>query len=144
MNLIKTSNYKPSLLTDFFKDSFFDDIFQPLQIRNVNVGPATNITENEKEIVMDVALPGLQKSDVKISVEKGQLNIAYEQEIKNETKNDNLVRKEFSFSSFSRSFTLPDNVNEESITSKLENGILKINIPKLEEKKKETKFIDIQ
>lgn len=144
MNLIKTSNYKPSLLTDFFKDSFFDDIFQPLQIRNVNVGPATNITENEKEIVMDVALPGLRRSDVKISVEKGQLNIAYEQEIKNETKNDNLVRKEFSFSSFSRSFTLPDNVNEESITSKLENGILKINIPKLEEKKKETKFIDIQ
>lgn len=144
MNLIKTSNYKPSLLTEFFKDSFFDDIFQPLQIRNVNIGPATNITENEKEIVMDVALPGLQKSDVKISIEKGQLNIAYEQEIKNETKNENLVRKEFSFSSFSRSFTLPDNVNEESITSKLESGILKINIPKLEEKKKETKFIDIQ
>lgn len=144
MNLIKTPTHKSSLLSDFFKDSFFDEIFQPLQMRNVNVGPATNITENEKEIVMDVVLPGLQKSDVKISVENGRLSIIYEQELKNEIKNDNLVRKEFSFSSFNRSFKLPENVDENSITSKLESGILKINIPKFEEKNKETKFIDIQ
>lgn len=144
MNLIKTPTHKSSLLSDFFKDSFFDEIFQPLQMRNVNVGPATNITENEKEIVMDVVLPGLQKSDVKISVENGRLSIIYEQELKNEIKNDNLVRKEFSFSSFNRSFKLPENVDENSITSKLESGILKINIPKFEEKSKETKFIDIQ
>jgi len=83
-----------------------------------------------------MAAPGMEKDDFKIELNNSVLSISSEKESKNETKEGkNITRREFSYQSFSRSFTLPAIVETDRITSKYENGILQVNIPKKEEAK---------
>lgn len=94
--------------------------------------PAMNIKENDKNYEIDVAAPGFSKKDFDISIENGALHISAEKEEKIEEKEDNYTRKEFSYNSFSRSFTLPDNVNEDDkVVAKYKDGILKLELAKL-------------
>ena len=104
-------------------------------VRTANVNrwtPAVNVKETEEAFEVSLAAPGLNKEDFKLSVEDDRLSIRAEQEGKNEESNERYTRKEFSFQSFSRSFLLPENVNSNDISASYENGILKVQLPKVE------------
>ncbi len=127
----------PSLLSGIFDDDTFFNLDFP-RIGNgwVNKVPAANVKENENEFVIDLAAPGMKKSDFHIDIENGALCISSEKEEESEEKSGDYTRREFSYSSFSRSFRLPDSVNEEKIKAKYENGVLIVSLPKKEEAKK--------
>ena len=136
--LTKTPERFPALFDDFFKpwNEWFDNdnIFLG---RTVRV-PSVNITENKDEYNVSLAVPGMKKDDFKIDVSGNMLTISCE---KDETKEENdkkYTRKEYSYSSFSRSFTLPDEVNREKIDAKYGDGLLTISLPRKEEAKKFT------
>jgi len=112
-----------NLLSDFFGKSIGFDI------------PAVNIAESGDAFEIEVAAPGLIKEDFKIDVHNNVLTISYEKEDKKEEEGKNYRRREFSYTAFERSFTLPDSVDADKITASHKDGILKINIPKKEEAK---------
>lgn len=115
-----------SWLDDFWgAEKFFDDNF----FRGEWM-PAVNIKDNEKDYEIEMAAPGMKKKDFKITVENGVLNILAEKEESKEEKEDNYTRKEFSFNSFCRSFTLPANVQEDDIAAKYADGILRLTLKK--------------
>lgn len=126
-----------SLLSDFFGTSlvdsdFFDlssDVFPARLGMNV---PRANISETSKEFKLELAAPGLQRKDFKVEVDNHNLTISAEKEEESESTNG-YSKKEYSFTSFSRSFTLPDNVKEGEIDAKYDNGVLKVSIPKAKE-----------
>src|SRR5690606_30001297 len=86
--------------------------------------------EHEKNFEIELAAPGMKKEDFNITVENGVLTISSEKEEKKEETEKNYTRKEFSYSSFTRSFTLPENVSEDEIKAHYENGILKLVVAK--------------
>lgn len=94
--------------------------------------PSVNITETEKDYLIEMAAPGLERKDFKVEIENGVLFIRSEkkEEVKEESKL--FTRREFSFNTFSRSFTLPDNCMPEKISAHYVNGILQITLPKKE------------
>ncbi len=132
----------------------FDDFFRPwnewfenggnLWGRTMNV-PAVNITELKDEYQVSLAVPGMKKSDFNIDVNGNMLTISSEKEESKEEKEKRFARKEYSYSCFSRSFTLPDEVNKEKIDAKYEDGVLKISLPvKAEAKKPAAKQIAVK
>lgn len=130
MTLIKRSDWpllvNGNLLSDFFdNDRFFDSDW--LKKQSV---PAVNVRETEKNFEIEVAAPGLSKKDFKITVDNGVLTISSEKKEEKEQKEKDYTRKEFSYSSFSRSFTLPENVNEDDVKANYEDGLLKLNVAK--------------
>ena len=98
--------------------------------------PLWSTSLREKRIKVSLAAPGLQKKDFKIDVEGNLLTISCELEDTVEEKEEKFSRKEYSYSSFERSFTLPDEVNKEKIDARYNDGILEIKLPKKEEAKK--------
>ena len=100
--------------------------------------PAVNIIENGNHYNISLAAPGLKKDDFKIGVEGNMLTISSEKEERKEEKEEKFTRKEYSYSSFSRSFTLPEDVNQDAIDARYEDGILNITLPRREEAKKVT------
>lgn len=95
--------------------------------------PAVNISESNESFKIDVAAPGMSKDDFKVNIENNVLMISSEKEMQREQKEgERFTRREFSYTSFNRSFTLPETVDAEKINAKYENGILCINIPKKE------------
>ena len=145
MNTItKRNGSLPTLLSDFFSPAtvlgrdFFDmdpDLFPSRLGMNL---PTANITETPKEYRLELAAPGLERKDFDIEVNNKVLTISAEkEEVKNEEKGE-YSRKEYSFNSFSRSFTLPENVKEGNIDAKYENGVLKLILPKMRETQVET------
>lgn len=97
--------------------------------------PAVNIKENKDNYEISVAAPGLNKEDFRVNVKDNMLTISSEKEDEKEDKGDEFTRREFSYSSFNRTFTLPDSVKQDKIEARYEDGILKIDIPKKEESK---------
>ena len=97
--------------------------------------PAVNIVETKDEFKIEVAAPGLNKDDFKINLENNELTISANKEIKNEEKNESYTRREFGYSSFTRSFTLPETIQGEKISAGHKDGILTIHVPKKEEAK---------
>ena len=99
----------------------------------INV-PSVNIRETPKDYILEVAAPGMERKDFNIEIDNHTLCISAEKEEKKEEKEENRYsRKEYSFNSFSRYFTLPDDVKENNIDAKYENGILKLTVPKAKE-----------
>lgn len=94
--------------------------------------PAANIKETEEGFKLELAIPGLEKKDVKINLENNVLSISSENVNQSE---ENYSRKEFAYQTFSRSFSLPKSVNVEKIKADHKNGILNISLPKKEEAK---------
>ena len=132
MSLVKrpdSSMLGSSLLSDFFDDDRF--FYSPL-LGGRGV-PAANVKENDKNYEVELSAPGYEKKDFNISVDNGILTISAEKKEEKEKKEDNYTRKEFGYSSFSRSFNLPINTSEESIDAKYEDGVLKLAIAKKEE-----------
>lgn len=100
--------------------------------------PSVNIKEGNEFFEVEMAAPGLEKKDFKIDLNNGVLTISSEKKSKNEIrKGQKFTRKEFSYQSFSRQFSLPDIVDGEKITAKYDNGILKVVIPVKEEARKQ-------
>lgn len=133
----RNGNAFPSLLTDLldgerfftkdllnFNDAFFKNSFAKV--------PSANITEREKDFLIELAAPGLDKKDFKVELENDVLTISAEKEEKKEEKDGEITSKEFSYESFSRSFRLPENSKADTTQAQYENGILKIAIPKKE------------
>ena len=133
--LTKTGKRMPTLFDDFFKpwNEWFDS--GGLWGRVLNI-PAVNITEQKDEYLVSLAAPGMKKEDFKIDVDGNMLTISSEKEESKEQKDKKFTRKEFNYSSFSRTFTLPEEINKEKIEAKYEDGVLKIALPRKEEAKK--------
>ena len=131
----KSGETFPALFDDFFRpwNEWFDQ--GGIMGKTMNV-PAVNIVENKDDYLVTLAVPGMNKDDFNIDVNGTMLTISCEKEEKKEEKDAKYNRKEYNYSSFSRSFTLPDEINKEKIYASYENGILKINLPKREEAKK--------
>jgi HSP20 family protein len=139
MTLIKFKSEKPvrgfermPYISDLFND-MFDNMITP-DFRRSTV-PGVNIIENDESYRLELAAPGLSKEDFKINIENDVLTISAEKKIENTEKTEKFTRKEFSYGSFFRSFTLPEMVNAEQISAKYENGIMAIVLPKKEEAK---------
>ena len=98
--------------------------------------PAVNITEQKDQYLVSLAAPGMKKDDFNIDVDGNMLTISSQKEESKEDKDKRYTRREYSYSSFSRSFTLPDEVNKEKIDARYEDGVLKISLPRYEEAKK--------
>jgi HSP20 family protein len=131
--------------------SFFDDFFtKDLVNHNNNVSkrwsqmPSVNVKETEGDYQIELAAPGMKKSDFNVEVKNDQLTITAEKKTEAKDTSDNYVRREFNYSKFERSFTLPSKKYDESgIQAKYEDGILLLLIPKAEVVKKEVKQIEI-
>lgn len=125
----------PTVLDDFFKpwNEWFDQ--SSSFFGRVMTVPAVNITENKNEFKVSLAIPGMKKEDFNIDVEGNMLTISSEKEENKEENEKMYTRKEYNYSSFSRSFTLPEDVNKEKIEAKYEEGVLKLMLPKKEETK---------
>lgn len=149
MNLIKRrGNQIPDLQRRFFDDFFGRELFN-WENNNFSTTsttlPSVNIKETSDNIEVEVAAPGLEKKDFKVTLDNGLLTISSEKENKQISKEENFSRREFSYQSFQRSFELPKNVvDEEKISARYENGVLYLSIPKKEEaKQKPPKMIEI-
>ena len=105
--------------------------------------PQINIKETEKAYELEVAAPGLKKEDFKISLDKDHLTISAEMSTENVEEEGEYKRREFNYSSFSRSYYLPESIDSEGIKAKYDNGILRIEVPKVEVKEPKGKTIEI-
>jgi HSP20 family protein len=125
----------PSFRNSFFPNRYFGpelfDFDNELWNRKISIPPA-NVIENEKDFKLELSVPGFKKEDFNIDVDQGTLVISSEKKEESNKEEKNYSRKEFSYSSFSRTFQLPDNTDENSITAKYDNGVLQLTIPKKE------------
>ncbi|SMO47759.1 Hsp20/alpha crystallin family protein [Solitalea koreensis] len=124
-------------------NDIFDSLFNGGLIQPKNISPAVNVIESANGFTVELAAPGLKKDDFKIDLEKNTLTISAdkENEITEETKNYH--RREFSFSSFMRSFNLPESVDHDAISAEYIDGVLHLNIPKKAEAQGKPKQIKI-
>jgi len=135
MSLVRFSNPQPSLFDRFFENDMFDWANKNFSNTNTTL-PSVNIKENSDEYSVEVAAPSFEKEDFNIELNNDVLTVSSEKRVDDETKeNERFTKREFSYQSFSRSFTLPLTVERENITAKYKNGILMISIPKKEESK---------
>ncbi len=147
MTLIKRSNSLFPGVPTFFDDFLTKDVFDWSKA-NRSYGsslPAVNIKEDDDNFEVDVAVPGLKKDDFDIKLEKDVLTISSEKETNTESNGNNYMRREFQYSSFKRTFSLPENaVNGDKVEANYTNGVLHILLPKKEEvKPKPAKTIKI-
>lgn len=138
MSLVKRESYQPTwpnLFNDFLNRDWFDWNNQNYSLTNTTI-PSVNIKETGDEFEVEMAAPGMTKNDFRIELNNSVLTISSEKQSENQTdEGKNVTRREFSYQSFSRSFTLPAIVETDRITAKYENGLLRVNIPKKEEAK---------
>jgi len=123
--------------------SMFDNFFKPWnELTDMNgwfgsvlTMPAVNIVENKDDFKISLAVPGMKKEDLNIDVDGNIITISSEKEESKESKDDNYTRREYNYSSFSRSFTLPEAVNKEKIDAAYQDGVLNLRLPKKDEAK---------
>jgi HSP20 family protein len=140
MTIIRRSNnWLPSVFNDFFGNEWME--------RSSRSVPAVNIQENEDGFIVEVAAPGMTKEDCVVRLdEENNLVISFEKKSEEEEKDKKgtYLRREFSYSQFQRTMVLPDNVEKDKISAKVENGVLTVEIPTVKEQKlKEAKLIEI-
>ena len=119
----------------------FDD---ELKGKGFDWRPTVDISETKKHYVIKVELPEVEKEDVTVSIDHGMLTISGERRFEKEEETETTHRVESMYGKFSRSFTLPANVDDEHISAKSKNGVLKVRIPKTIEKKDEPVKIAVQ
>lgn len=122
----------PSFMDDFLGRDFFSNFFDNQTGMSI---PSVNIIEGKEDYRIEVAVPGLDKKDFKIDLNNNVLVISSEKEVKNEQSDEKYMRREFSYSSFQRSFTLPNTVDAEKISAVYKDGVLNVIIPKKEDAK---------
>ena len=135
---MKNNDWFPTMFDDFFNNGFMP--------RANSTAPAVNVKETDKEYTMELAAPGIKKEYCRVGInDEGYLTVAIEnkQEHKHEDKNHHYLRREFSYSNYEQNYTLPDDVEKDNISAKVEDGILTITMPKTAQKEKVTKSIEI-
>tara|TARA_R110002153_G_scaffold40396_7_gene115664 strand:- start:3808 stop:4284 length:477 start_codon:yes stop_codon:yes gene_type:complete len=133
----RNSNQNFPNVSNWLEDIFNRDL-PSVFTSNFNTGitlPKVNIKENGNAFMVEMAVPGLKKSDFHINLDNEILSISTETKEESEHKEENYTRREFGYSSFKRTFNLPESVNDEKINANYENGILSILLPKKEEAK---------
>ena len=134
MSLVKRTNRLPFLFDDFLTTDWLGGITETNKI-NTNV-PAVNIEETEDNFTLELAAPGLSKDKFNLELDNDVLIISSESSsVKEGKENRKYTRKEFSYGSFKRTFTVPETVNGNYISASYENGILTVKLPKKEEAK---------
>ncbi len=118
----------PSLMNEFFRPDWVGG-----RENYESTLPAVNIKEDEMGYHLELAIPGKKKEDFNVEVEKDVLTISMETKTEDEKTDENYTRKEFSYTSFKRSFTLPETVDSEKIKAVYKDGILSFSLPKKEE-----------
>lgn len=130
-------------------DSVVDDFFNSIPglwndgYSGINLAPV-NIAETVGGFNLEVSVPGINKEDIRVNVEKGLLTISYDKKEENKQEESKTIRREFSHRSFKRSFTVADEINADAIQAKYENGILKLFLPKKEQVKDSPKQVVVQ
>lgn len=126
MSLVKRNDVIfPALINELFKPDWFGGI------ENFRTAvPAVNIKENEKDYELELIVPGREKKDFNIEIDKNVMTVSSEVKSEDSKTVDNYTRKEFNLSSFKRSFTLPESVDAEGVNAAYENGVLKFTLPK--------------
>jgi len=145
MTLVKFNNGHKNAVNPWFNDvfdsivndSFFND-------RLVNKVPAVNIAETENEFHIELAVPGLKKEDMKISLDKNVLSVSAEKKTENVDESKKYSKREYSYNSFVRSFTLPETADQSKIEAEYTDGILKLNVSKKEEAKIQSREISVK
>lgn len=139
MTLARLSNRMlpsfPSWIDRFFEGDLMD--FNNSNYAGINSTlPAVNVKENDNEFLIEVAAPGMKRDDFKVNFDNGRLIISSETKNEDKQENEKMTRCEFSYSSFQRSFSVPENtVDADKISAKYTDGILHISLPKREEVK---------
>jgi len=125
--VVRTYRRLPNIMDELLGDDFFGGkVEKPVR----NSSPAVNVLEGDEGYSIEIAAPGLEKSELKITVDNNILTISSLKEDNSKEKKLNYLKKEFGYSSFSRSFELPENAETEKIEASQKNGILFISIPK--------------
>jgi HSP20 family protein len=146
MTLVKTKKRSlPAIGRTMFEDPFFTDFLdirkKPFQLNrlfngdhdDIEVSPAVNIKDNKNKYEIELAAPGLSKDDFNITLEEGLLTISAEKKIEHEEEKEGYVKKEFSYSTFSRCMTLPETVDEDKdVKASYKDGILHLTLQKKE------------
>ena len=133
------NNWMPTLFEDFLNTD--------LMPRTGSTAPAVNVKESETAYTMELAAPGIKKEYCRVNIDdNGNLSIAIENkcEHKNEDKKHHYLRREFSYSNYEQSYTLPEDVERDKISAKVEDGILTVTMPRVvKEEKKLSKAIEV-
>jgi len=143
MKIVRKSNlWLPSIIDELFPENRLDSInYERFSI------PLVNIKEDFSTFVIELAVPGLKKEDIAIEVEKNLLKVSSKRTSEEENTEDKegvkFTRKEFNFSSFERSFTLPELINVDKIQANYDHGIVSIELPKVEEAKNIKRMVEI-
>jgi len=128
--MITKRSFRPFYVPNLFDDDFFSS----LPSRSSSM-PAVNIREDEKNYLLELAVPGMEKKDLKIDINEDVLTISAENKNEAEEQKEGYKRKEFSYSSFCRSFYIPENADKEKIAANYKEGVLYVELPKQEEEK---------
>ena len=138
--VMKTNGWFPTVI-----DEFFNNEWMP-QMKATE--PAINVKEDYKCYTMEVAVPGIKKEYCRININNdGNLEVAIENKLehKDEDKKEHYIRREFSYSNYQQTYVLPENVDKEKISAKVENGVLTITMPKYtKEETKTQRMIEIK
>ena len=135
----RSDSLLPSVFNDFFGNEWIES--------SVKSTPAVNIQQNDSGFLVEVAAPGMTKDDCLVKLnDKNNLVISFEKKYESdENKNRSYLRREFYYSKFQRTLILPDNIDKENISAKVNNGVLSVVIPTIIEPEKVTeKLIEIK
>lgn len=137
----KSNAVRPGF-NDVFESIFSDNFFADRMMSRV---PAVNICESQDHFHIELAAPGLRKEDFKLNLDRNMLNVSVEQHNENSSnEGKNYTKREFSYTSFVRSFTLPDSADQNQIEATYTDGVLQIDIAKKEEAKSVSRQIEIK
>ncbi len=137
--MITKRSFRPFFMPSLFEDEMFPSLSNSANITK----PAVNIREDDKKYSLELAVPGIDKKDLKIEVNEDILTISMEQKQEKEEEVAGYKRREFSYSSFCRSFYLPEDTNQDKIDASYKDGILTVDLHKTEEKAKLSKMVKI-
>lgn len=134
MALIKYARPNADMHSTRFSDILDEFFNESVNYKKDSFMPSVDVSETENTFEIEVALPGINKEDINVDLDKGRLTISGERKFEKEEDGKNYHRVESSFGAFTRSFQLPDSIDEDSISASYKNGMLNINIAKSEEK----------
>ena len=128
---------RPMIHRNAWLPTVFNSLFDAdLMPRTAATAPAINVLESEKDYTVELAAPGLKKEDFNVNInDEGNLVVKMEQkqENKEEDKKGHYLRREFSYSKYEQTLILPDDVDKEAISARMENGVLTVKLPKLQQ-----------
>jgi len=146
MTLVKFNPAKNTSSVNPWFNDVFESVFNDslLTDRLVSRVPAVNIAETDGDFQIELAVPGLKKEDFKINIDKNVLSISSEKKNENSQEGKKFSKREYSYTSFTRSFTLPETIDHNKIDAAYVDGILKLTIAKKEEAKVQSREIEVQ